>query len=99
MSALILIGCFYCEGPHFISTEYYTPLKDDVVNQYIYINNNLIFLGPRILNTQKIPRRLGMILKESVMGELRLRDQQAVLIKVDTIRVELEREDSATDKK
>jgi len=40
-----------------------------------------------------------MILKESVMGELRLRDQQAVLIKVDTIRVELEREDSATDKK
>ncbi len=64
---------FYCEGPHFMSIEYYTSFKDDVVNQYMYIDNNLMFFEPRVLNIQRVPRRLGMILKESVIGELRLR--------------------------
>ena len=66
---------FYCEDPHFISTKHYTPLKDNVTNQYIYIDNNLVFLGPRIPNTQKTPRRPDMTLRESIIKELRLRDR------------------------
>ncbi len=42
--------CFYYEDPYFISTEHYTPFKNNVTNQYIYIDNNLIFLGPRVSN-------------------------------------------------
>src|SRR6266536_4008909 len=60
---------FYCEGPHFISIKHYTPLKNNVANQYIYIDNNLVFLGSRILNTQKIPRRPDIILRESIIEE------------------------------
>jgi len=64
---------FYYEDPHFISTEYSIYLKNNVANQYIYIDNNLIFLKPRILNTQKISRRPDITLRENIIEELRLR--------------------------
>ncbi len=80
-------------------TEYYTLLKDNVANQYIYIDNNLMFLGPRVLNTQRVPRRSGMILRESIIGELRLRGQQVIFTKINTIRIDTRGEDSGIDKK
>ena len=40
-----------------------------------------------------------MILRESVIGELRLRGQQVALIKVDIIRVNTGGEDSGIDEK
>jgi len=40
-----------------------------------------------------------MILRESIMGKLRLRGQQAALTKVNVIRVNTGGEDSGTDKK
>ena len=79
--------------------KYCTPLKNDVTNQYIYIDNNLVFLEPRILNIQKIPRRPGIILKENIIRELRLRDQQTTLTKINTIRIDTGGEDSDTNKK
>ena len=82
-----------------MSTKHYTPLKNNVTNQYIHINNNLIFLRPRILNTQKIPRRSSIILRESIMGELRLRGQQTALTKINIIRINTGGEDSGTNKK
>ncbi len=33
-----------------MSTEHYASFKDDVANQYVYIDNNLVFFGPRVLN-------------------------------------------------
>ncbi len=40
-----------------------------------------------------------MILKESAIEELQLRDQHTTLTKINTIRVESGEEDSGTDKK
>ncbi len=58
-----------------------------------------MFLGPRVPNTQKAPRRPGITLRESIIKELRLRDRQAIFIKINTIRVNTGGEDSGTDKK
>ena len=46
-----------------------------------------------------MPRRPDMILRENVIGELRLRGQQTIFTKIDTIRVDTGEEDSGTDKK
>ncbi len=44
-----------------------------------------------------MPRRPGMILRESVIRKLRLRGQQVIFIKINTIRVDTEREDFSID--
>ncbi len=82
-----------------MSIKYYAPFKNNVTNQYIYIDNNLIFLGPRLLNTQKIPRRPGITLRENIIEELRLRGQQIIFTKINTIRINTGGEDSGIDKK
>jgi len=40
-----------------------------------------------------------MILRESIMGELRLHDQQTALTKINIIRIDTGEEYSGTDKK
>ncbi len=44
-------GCFYYEDLYFMFTEHCASSKDNVTNQYIYIDNNLVFFKPRVLNT------------------------------------------------
>ncbi len=58
-----------------------------------------MFLESRIPNIQKVPRRPGITLRESIIGELRLRDQQAALTKIDIIRIDTGGEDSGINKK
>jgi len=62
------------------------------------MDNNLVFLGPRILNTQKILHRLSMTLRESVIKKLRLRNQQTTLTKINIIYVDTGGEDSGINK-
>ena len=80
-------------------TEHYTPLKNDVTNQYIYMDNNLVFLRPRVLNTQKMPRRPDITLRENIIEKIRLRGQQVAFTKINVIRVDTGGENSGTDKK
>ncbi len=63
------------------------------------MDNNLVFLKPRISNTQKTPHRPNIILKKNIIEELRLRDRQTALTKINTIRVDTGGEDSGIDKK
>ena len=58
-----------------------------------------MFLRPRIPNTQKIPHRPDITLRESNIKKLRLRNQQAALTKINTIHINTGEEDSGTNKK